>query len=99
MKSLLLLVFAFGVVASSSIIDFLHQEKAHLKLVLHQSRAKTDLKLVQLFPELKSTIEALHGNIDSCYDQTISRNKTVNIFEDKLHHVIEAYFVSFVLNL
>lgn len=73
------------------------REKIHQ--VIGDLREKLDADLIEIFPHLKEKIIALHGNIDSCYDSTISKNVTVNIFKSKLHDVVLKFFVSGVFYL
>lgn len=72
----------------------LEDQRSHLHSVLHHLRSDLDQHLVDLFPQLNSSLTKLHGNIDYCYDQTVGGNQTINIFKEKIHSVALKFFVS-----
>ncbi|KAH9394368.1 hypothetical protein TYRP_004419, partial [Tyrophagus putrescentiae] len=68
--------------------------KSKLIAVLSQMNPIVNQKLVDVHPNLKSTVQNLTSvNIDFCYDSSVGgNNKKVNIFKENIREIVKNFF-------
>ena len=89
-----------GALALLSVYCMAQASRSKLSLALNKLRFDQNQTLASLFPALIEKVHSVGHELADCYDASLGKNQTVDIFKSHIADIVHKYFVScFILFL
>ena len=83
-----------GALAFLTVACMAHASRKKLSLALTKLRFDQNQTLASLFPALIEKVHSVGHELADCYDASMDKNQTVDIFKSHFADIVHKYFVS-----
>ena len=83
-----------GTLALLTVACMAQASRTKLTLALSKLRFDQNQTLTSLFPELIEKVHSVGHELADCYDASLDKNQTVDIFNSHIADIVHKYFVS-----
>ena len=85
-----------GALALLSVACMAQASRPKLTLALTKLRFDQNQTLASLFPALIEKVHSVGHELADCYDASLDKNRTVDIFKSHIADIVHKYFVSYL---